>query len=361
MLCGTAEIDGYAFCIGVENIGNSQRCTPSADDTIRAAVLRATWTRRLAIHSANVNLTEERYIHPVAGLIKGAIFRSRADMSDPAIKPLDMSSLGELLDKYHRHQATKDHDKIYALLGMTSMESHQTDLMPDYRVPWSELLEKAIWSILGKQVHVFPWANKQRAEIYGKGYVLGEVGSITRGTGGMQDVQIYCFPQSRRVRVTLVSRWILPPTAIALEYGDIVCLLQGASGPTIIRSQHECDHFLVVMIGPRSFGAMQVTSPLRDFLLVWDWNELPDRTEHAQQALDRVCGRLTRLLHVTLILKDVKDHEDAEKKMVDAIRVNNRPFNDTRWFSITPQELSEVVQDFAEEAVLALLERARDE
>jgi hypothetical protein len=111
----------------------------------------------------------------VAELIQGATFRPRLGSSKAEKESLDISSLGELIDKYHKHEATKHHGKTYALLGMASNSDRHADLMPDYNPPWSELLEKVIRPIMGDRIKVFIWHDKQRAEIYGKGHVRGKL------------------------------------------------------------------------------------------------------------------------------------------------------------------------------------------
>jgi hypothetical protein len=218
-------------------------------------------------------------------------------------------SLGELIDKYHKHEATKDHDKIYALLGMASSQSRE-QFVPDYEVLWSKLLEKVISYPLGGQVQIYPWPLDQRAEIHGKGHVLGTLKMTRRDLTGIQYVEVWRRPDSNR-RKDLLDEWILPMTASSVRDGEIVCLLQGASRPTIIRpysdSQHSYDlydHFLIVMIESNPMSDSRPEHPLHDFLLVWDWSQDSGTKSHAQQALDRVCGKSTRLLHSTLILKD---------------------------------------------------------
>jgi hypothetical protein len=127
-----------------------------------------------------------------------------------------------------------------------------------------------------------------------------------RDVRGVQHVEIWCRPGSTRVKELLVPKWVLPATAKPVQGGDIVCLLQGAWRPTIIRPQPECDHFLIVIIESSPLDDIRLECPTRDFLLVWDWSQYPGTSLGVcHEALDRVCGKLTRLLHSTLIMKDV--------------------------------------------------------
>jgi hypothetical protein len=41
---------------------------------------------------------------------------------------------------YHTHEASKRHDKVYALLGMSSDDLSRADLLPNYQAPSKELL-----------------------------------------------------------------------------------------------------------------------------------------------------------------------------------------------------------------------------
>jgi hypothetical protein len=38
------------------------------------------------------------------------------------------------MDMYHTHEPTKRHNKVYALLGMSSDDFSKANLLPDYRV-----------------------------------------------------------------------------------------------------------------------------------------------------------------------------------------------------------------------------------
>ena len=98
IMCGSTEIDGHAFCLGLDFLG-----TTSED--VRAQV---------------------------TFLIRGAIFRSGNMSGNHGRLLLDICSLGELLDMYHAHGAKRPHDKLYALLGMCSDDLSEARLKPDY-------------------------------------------------------------------------------------------------------------------------------------------------------------------------------------------------------------------------------------
>src|SRR4051812_45557292 len=119
MICGETEIDGYAFCLGVD-------------------LLREFYETHAELHSL---------IRSVNYLIRGAIFRPKGSgMASQATR-----SLGELIDMYHTHEASKRHDKVYALLGMSTDDLSLARISPDYGVPWEELLKRIIKHLLGEK------------------------------------------------------------------------------------------------------------------------------------------------------------------------------------------------------------------
>ena len=85
IVCGSTEIDGYAFCLGLNSLG---------------VVLKESVCR-------------------VTPLIRESIFRSKQLAKTQERFTLAIQPLAELVDVYHAQEATKCHDKIYALLGMS--------------------------------------------------------------------------------------------------------------------------------------------------------------------------------------------------------------------------------------------------
>jgi hypothetical protein len=107
-MCGSAEVNGYTLCSGLSKLELSYKAHAELHSLIRS----------------------------VTYLIRGAIFRPKYTTS-----PSGGLSLGELMDMYHTHEATKRYDKVYALLGMSSDGPGAPGLSPDYAVPWEELLQ----------------------------------------------------------------------------------------------------------------------------------------------------------------------------------------------------------------------------
>src|SRR4051795_4819938 len=103
-MCGPTEIDGYAFSLGVDSLRGFNE-TPTDLQSL---------------------------IHLVTYLIRGAIFRPNYVIGRSGRVSQDICPLGELVDMYHTHKATKRHDKVYALLGMSSDDLSEANLLPNY-------------------------------------------------------------------------------------------------------------------------------------------------------------------------------------------------------------------------------------
>jgi hypothetical protein len=70
----------------------------------------------------------------VTYLIREAIFRPEYLMGSSSRSSLDICPLGELMDMYHAYRATKRHDKVYALLGISLDDLSKVNLLPNYKV-----------------------------------------------------------------------------------------------------------------------------------------------------------------------------------------------------------------------------------
>src|SRR5437016_619584 len=119
-MCGSAQIDGYAFCLGLD---------------IFKTVLE-----------------DSKYL--VTSLIQGAIFWSRQILKKQGRLLLDIGSLGELFDIYHDYNATKRHNKVYTLLAMSLDDLSVAGLEPDYNVLWEMLMRSLVKSLLGDHASI---------------------------------------------------------------------------------------------------------------------------------------------------------------------------------------------------------------
>ena len=254
-MCGSTEIDGYAFCLGIDS-------------------LKEFFGARAELQSL---------IRSVTYLIRGAIFRTRG-------LPKAIGTLGELIDMYHNHEATLLHDKVYALLGMSGMnfsDLSNTKLLPNYRDEWEKFLQRLAKFLLCDKISVEAWSDKEIAVIKSKGCILGRISLVqnTISLDGRQDVDIIFknipgqldYKNEWDYKNKWSAHWTLQPSAKPVQDGDLISLLQGASTPTIIRLRK--DYFVIIMIAasPMETGQSEgeyIKWPklfARDFLLLWDW------------------------------------------------------------------------------------------
>ncbi|OCK73685.1 HET-domain-containing protein, partial [Lepidopterella palustris CBS 459.81] len=255
--CGSTEIDGHAFCVGLEVV-------------------------RKALNYP---------IIPAAFLIYGAVFRSRQISRNHGRLSLDICSLGELVDMYHTHKAEIRHDKIYALLGMCSDHYRllsEATLEPDYNLEWKILMQRLIMFFIGSKASVHTWNDKEIAVIKSKGSILGKVLKVGSKGGNSQSIEAVFKDTSPRMGtlrdypVQSSVRWTLRAPAKSIQPGDLICFLEGASEPTIVRLNKE--YFTVIMVKAvfpereksgdytiQRSEILQSATFYRDFLLVWDW------------------------------------------------------------------------------------------
>ncbi|PQE30874.1 hypothetical protein CJF32_00011334 [Rutstroemia sp. NJR-2017a WRK4] len=314
------EIDGYAFCLGIDS-------------------LREFYEARVELQSL---------IRSVTYLIKGAIFRPNYVMSRTGGVSQAICTLGELIDMYHNHEATLLHDKIYALFGMSGMSSDdlsKANLLPNYEVEWEELLQRLAKFLLCERISIDTWSGKEIAVIKSKGCILGRISSVqkTISLDGRQGVDIIFKNISEQLgyREESSAHWTLQPSAKPIRDGDLICLLQGASKPTIIRLRK--DHFVIIVIAASPLETGQTGDKYikwpevfpRDFLLVWDWEYFPKpqdlgeydtlvRTndwvsENSKTEVGGYLSKAARIWNVVMILDDLEEYEEGEERLREAI------------------------------------------
>ncbi|KAF2182882.1 HET-domain-containing protein, partial [Zopfia rhizophila CBS 207.26] len=328
IMCGSKDIDGYAFCLGLRPLRLSYATCPGLQSLIRS----------------------------VTYLIRGSIFRPKHARSSSDKVSLDIRPLCELIDMYHTHEATERCDKVYALLGMSSDNPSAAGLSPDYRIPWGRLFKHLIEYLLYGQVSAETWDDREMAVIKSKGCILGKV-SLVKSHISWDDKQVVdiTFKNTPRYlgdKMEWSACWTLQVSAKPIRQGDLVCLLRGASQPTIIRPSK--DYLAIIMIaitpledtGTQRKGARGralfplVTNFPHDFLLVWKWEKslgkFQDQEEYetllktvsqGPESLNpRLADQATRLWNMALILEDAEEYENAEKRLQEAIRGYERMF-----------------------------------
>ncbi|KAK3933541.1 heterokaryon incompatibility protein-domain-containing protein [Diplogelasinospora grovesii] len=269
---GTAELDGYAFYLGLRWLQRSP-----------GEVL----SRRLET------------VYPAVYLMSGAIFRSKSYATRPSGEAsLEIRPLGELVDMYHAHQATNRRDKVFALLGMSSDgDLDAAGLSPDYDIPWGELLRRLIRFALGDHVSIEKtWDDAEMAVIRGEGQVLARVAAVEQSTSPGTGQMVTFVSRDESGNWECESRHALLALAKPVQPDDLVCRLRGATRPVVIRPRK--DYFSLVMIAGPPVGVKAAMGGDRahlsnfqhDFLLVWDWQRsstgAPDQDEYAPLIAD---------------------------------------------------------------------------
>ncbi|KAF9768561.1 hypothetical protein IL306_014160 [Fusarium sp. DS 682] len=239
ILCGSSQIDGYAFCLGL----------PSYIDTDESFGV----------------------ISSVEYLIRGSIFRPRYARTASGSVTLGIRPLGELMDIYHAHDATESLDKVFALLGMSTDGSSVTELTPDYSLPWNALFSRLITFLLGPKVTVKTTGSNKIAVISGKGVVIGKVASVGLRSNRDRNIPVIITYTEPFESVWPSDTWNFHAGVKGVQVDDILCLLDGAPSPMLIR-QHG-SHFSVVMITVTSAqpkAEQPQISTWRNFVLSWD-------------------------------------------------------------------------------------------
>jgi hypothetical protein len=219
IVCGSAEIDGYSFCLGLKSLEDYYKARPDLLSLIRSV--------NYLIRQAN--------FRPTQGICW-------SDMSFLTIRPL-----GELLDMFHTHEATERHDKVYALLGMSSDAHNTVDLLPDYKLPWKAVFHQLIKFLI--DVSAETWEDREFAVIKSRGTFIGRISSVTPslGWGDTNKVEVVSTTTSG-----FIQRWTwkLYSSAKPIRQGDLLFLQQGAPMPMIIRSRNEYFAILMIAVAP---------------------------------------------------------------------------------------------------------------
>jgi len=216
---------------------------------------------------------------------------------------------------YYTREATDRRDKVFALLGMSSDDPSAVEaarLLPDYNIEWEELFKRLIRFILGGQVSIRTWPGREMAIIQAKGWVLGVV-SLT------DEKKLCVTPKTALLHVP--AQLAPQPSVKPVQVGDLICLLQEAARPIIIRPQG--DHFLVILISVTSLGSFErggsgnggqpesALPPLpHDLLLVWSWERSQtDWRDRNEASLIKA----TRMQKTALVLQAGELHEEVER------------------------------------------------
>lgn len=241
ILCGPVQINGHTFSEGVSKL-------------------------RLP---SSVKIR----VNPVVFLMKGALYRPKYHMDSSETVPI-----GELIGMYQNHKATKQHDKVYALLGL----SNTTALAPNYDLSWAEVF-RLVANYTFPECSVENRNETDTAIIKGKGWVLGYIHSVKEDASkpGLQTFKVLFngVAQLMGFQDTWDTDWVFQGPGELIQDADIICLLQGALKPSVVRARK--DHFTIITasITPRQLQRGQIpnniaprghsTEGLQEIFLTW--------------------------------------------------------------------------------------------
>ena len=206
---------------------------------------------------------------------------------------------------YHTHEASERHDKVYALLGMSSDDAIEAKIVPDYGVEWGKLFQKVVRFVLPGDVALETWADRDMVLVKGKCRVFGRVSQVEMDRAWYRQ-KVYIAYKAYSVEHEMGSNrssnsfkatrptkdwdtcWVLPASVNPIQEGDIVCVLQGQQNPTIMRPRK--DHFISVAITVTPIVEVERHSscvewqdivhlkapPFRDLVLLWSWSASQD-------------------------------------------------------------------------------------
>ncbi|KLU88857.1 hypothetical protein, variant [Magnaporthiopsis poae ATCC 64411] len=318
--CGSMEIEGYAFCSGID-AWRHYHGSPGPSSLIRS----------------------------VAYLIRGAGFRPKFENAPAGRFSLNIHPLSELVDMYHDRKATDQRDKVYALLGMSVDDPSAAGLSADYddgASPWPIVFRKLVRFCLPDQVSISTWGAAEVAVVEAKGCVLGEITSVREDNLSRNDRQVMVVlwkraPSYSDTEGKQTSNITFRASAKTIEEGDVVCLLEGASTPTIVRL---CDGFsaIIMITLPRTNDLPEWVAPIAkfptDLLLVWDWDKSPKpqggkdygdfiRNRGVPKCLMAGCecqvhlDEAARWWNIGMLLDEVERYKEAAKHFRKAVEV----------------------------------------
>jgi hypothetical protein len=267
---------------------------------------------------------------------------------------------------YHTREASDRRDKVYALLGMSSDNYSSGELSPDYDIQWERLFQQAIRRIVSERVLVSTWKDTEVAVIRSKVCILGQVFSIKSDTtlGDKQNITISKFtPEWDSKKIAWLEQsmqlnrdkrheaqnenifwtFTLSAQAISIQKGDIICLLQGAPKPTVVRPYKDYLIIVAIAISPGTDknttetqdSWIKILHSVADFpqnlLLVWDWTiPLKGKGEEDKCLMSSQIfkdERPTQLLESGLIFNELKDYEKAVETLKRAIEGYEQEFS----------------------------------
>jgi ankyrin repeat protein len=200
---------------------------------------------------------------------------------------LDICSLGGLLDMYHAQKATKRHDKVYALLNMSSDHPRSAALSPNYSISWEELFRRLLRHLIARDISIQTREHREIAIIKSKGRIFGKVVSVQKDPSRGDRLRVEVVLQKTLLQMTGTedwsNHWSIQMSAKPIQDGDFICILEGASKPAIIRLH--TDYFTIIVLEvvfsdgslrrkkafEQKASLLSNTHSSGQLLLVWNW------------------------------------------------------------------------------------------
>jgi len=317
--CGTFQMDGYTFCLGLEGLNLLSR----ADASVQGLVL------------------------PVMSLIRDAIFRPQITIKPSSHFSLQIRPLAELVDLYHCRQATDPRDKVFALLGMSTGDPGAAGIVPDYEASWEDVIRKLVQFSLSHETAVTTWGTKV-AVVRANGCVLGKISSTQtlHNRGGRQTMEVTwtnpAIPSNKGAMQRTL--WTFYSTAKLAKKGDIVCLVKNSKHLSIVRPHEDYSSIIIsqVPVSDRVLPWLpSITAFPTQLLLVWDWGnsystiEVPRSFRQYQSVLgvaapgkelQTYIGKASRLLDVAAILRVAALFEEEAHRILTASKICDEGF-----------------------------------
>lgn len=275
-------------------------------------------------------------------LLGDASFLRPNELRDGEPFRLHICPLSHLIDMFRLREATDRRDKVFALLGIMSQDSSQSNIVPDYDMAWSGLFQNLVREILGKKVEATWISNngKEFGHVSGKGSTVGYINEVHTSKNDRQVVSIiptyHCDPMAHYQSNVASLEWTLHNSADAVRPGDIVCWLEGSTGATIIRPQGNWFMIVVVLAslpdtpgeslfyGGRHLalrsshdnGNDKCATPInynRNLHLFWTFDaEQAAKWSHASPVPENHPNELNEILYMAQVLEDVNDAAGIE-------------------------------------------------
>ena len=234
---------------------------------------------------------------------------------------------------FTRH-STIPHDKIYALLGMSSNDPYAAGLLPSYQTPWDQLLRNTLRFIFHKDLDIETWEERAIAVIKSRGCIIGRVTSVEKKARQSLAIDFTNRFWAFQFKKMWSARWTIEITERSTLKDDFVCLLQGASKPTIIRACQDYFTIIVLIVSPLGAPCVNTTvqggSSTKPFfhnlMLLWNGEDAPKNLQdHEKEVLmeirsivpehrNTIFKKSENLLDMARILLDAGKYESIESR-----------------------------------------------